>query len=234
MIGDIAEKFSKVVIHVFGDYESLKQFVLFRFLFNLNEIVSDKSLENAVFELIKWAEQEGQVKELVQKVVNEKPKNLKVKEFLSLINIFQNKPVKENNKETTTEKKKILFIYSNFEHATQIRVGSELNKIENCFGLIENVKRDDFYVQTRPQMQPKDVVDAIKAEPVPYLVHISVHGKKGEGLVFNSSANTEIIINQDAVNLWFIQLKRANILPECILINGCHSEEIIKKNSWQC
>jgi hypothetical protein len=128
-----------------------------------------------------------------------------------------------------TEKKKILFIYSNVEQDTQIRVDNELKKIDESFQFRENVKSAEFLIKQKPQLQPKDVVNAIKEAPIPFLVHISVHGKKGEGLVFSSNTNSEIVIDTNAVKFWFTQLKRANMKLGCLFINGCHSLEIIKE-----
>ena len=129
---------------------------------------------------------------------------------------------------SANEKKKILYITSAPEDLSQFKFQKETKVITEAHRTNEKAKENYLEPKFRLDVLAKHLKKLIREKPVPQVVHISLHGRKDEGLVFGDENGKENIIDEDTFADWFKNLKDENINIECVLINACHSTEICK------
>ena len=78
---DEPREFREALLSAFPSYSNLEMMVSDRLDQNLNRIVSNGNLENVAFELIKWAESQGRLEELIRGAYKQNPGNLQLKAF---------------------------------------------------------------------------------------------------------------------------------------------------------
>jgi CHASE2 domain-containing sensor protein len=127
-----------------------------------------------------------------------------------------------NNSTPLKEKKKILILAANPEDNSNERLGQELRDIAE--GLRRAQKRDQFVLEQRLAVRPIDIQRAI-LEFKPHIVHFSGRGAGEEGLVFEDETGQSKLVSGSALAELF---KLFVDTIECVVINGCYSQEQAK------
>lgn len=118
--------------------------------------------------------------------------------------------------------KKILILAANPKETNRLRLDREVRDIEE--GLRRAKHRDDFELVQKWAVRPRDIHRALLDEK-PQIIHFSGHGAGEVGLVFEDEAgNTKLIDGEALANLF--RLFADDI--DCILLNGCYSQEQAK------
>lgn len=81
--GPQLQQLKVALLSAFPDRGSLEQMVSFGLGENLAAIVNDANLDNAVFELIQWADSQGRIGELIRKASEVNPGNRELADFVA-------------------------------------------------------------------------------------------------------------------------------------------------------
>jgi hypothetical protein len=118
--------------------------------------------------------------------------------------------------------KKILILAANPKNTPPLRLDEELRDIEE--GLRRAQKRDQFSLEQKLAVRPRDIQRAL-LDIKPQIIHFSGHGKGEEGLVFEDEIGQSKLVSGVALAGLF-KLFADRI--ECVVLNGCYSEEQAK------
>ncbi|MEH1844105.1 MAG: TIR domain-containing protein [Nostoc sp.] len=124
--------------------------------------------------------------------------------------------------ENKTPVKKILILAANPKNTPPLRLDQELRDIEE--GLRRAQKRDQFSLEQKLAVRPRDIQRAL-LDIKPQIIHFSGHGKGEEGLVFEDEIGQSKLVSGFAIAGLFKLF--ANQI-ECVVLNGCYSEEQAK------
>ncbi|MEH2247837.1 effector-associated domain EAD1-containing protein [Nostoc sp.] len=124
--------------------------------------------------------------------------------------------------ENKTPVKKILILAANPKNTPPLRLDEELRDIEE--GLRRAQKRDQFSLEQKLAVRPRDIQRAL-LDIKPQIIHFSGHGAAEEGLVFEDEIGQSKLVSGAALAGLFKLF--ANQI-ECVVLNGCYSEEQAK------
>jgi hypothetical protein len=119
-------------------------------------------------------------------------------------------------------KKNVLILAANPKDTSRLRLDQELRDIAE--GLRRSQKRDEFSLEQNLAVRPRDIQRAL-LDHKPQIVHFSGHGAGEEGLVFEDESGNSKFVSGDALAGLF-ELFADRI--ECVVLNGCYSEEQAK------
>lgn len=123
--------------------------------------------------------------------------------------------------EKETAIKKILILAANPKDTSRLRLDQELRDIEE--GLQRSQKRDQFSLKQQLAVRPRDIQRAL-LDFNPQIIHFSGHGTE-ERLIFEDDSGKSKLVSGDALAGLF-ELFADRI--ECVVLNGCYSEEQAK------
>ncbi|MEH1873902.1 effector-associated domain EAD1-containing protein [Nostoc sp.] len=219
--GEQFEKLSNALTDAFPDKSSLEQMLWFKLNKNLNEVGGVGNLKTVVFELIKVANSQGWVEDLVRKASEYNYGNQRlraiVEELLpnhapetpsvSSLNI----PQKQSN-----QPQKILILAA-IPHG--LRLDKEIREIESAIQRATN--RDLFEIKIITAVRPQDIRRAI-AEEQPQIVHFCGHGEKdGSLLLEDDGGNNKPVAPEGLASLFKLHADYV----KCVLLNACYSEK---------
>ncbi|MDF5706656.1 MAG: TIR domain-containing protein [Nostoc sp. S4] len=124
--------------------------------------------------------------------------------------------------ENKTPLKKILILAANPRNTPPLRLEEELRDIEE--GLRRAQKRDQFSLEQKLAVRPRDIQRSL-LDIKPQIIHFSGHGKGEEGLVFEDEIGQSKLVSGFALAGLF---KLFTNQIECVMLNGCYSEEQAK------
>lgn len=117
-----------------------------------------------------------------------------------------------------TEPQTILFLAANPQDTGRLRLDQELRDIAE--GLQRAQKRDQFNLQQRMAVRPRDIQRAM-LDVNPQIIHFSGHGEGKQGLVFEDEAgNTKLVDGAALAGLFGLFADQIN----CVVLNGCYSD----------
>lgn len=114
--------------------------------------------------------------------------------------------------------KKVLILASNPKQTASRRLDQELRDIKA--GLDRARKRDDFQLDYRHAVRPRDIQRAL-LDVKPQIIHFAGHGEGQNGLTFEDNLGNAVPVRGDALAGLF------NVFSthvECVVLNGCYSK----------
>lgn len=112
----------------------------------------------------------------------------------------------------------ILFLSANPKDTGRLRLDQELRDIAE--GLQRAQKRDQFNLEQRLAMRPRDIQRAM-LDVGPQIIHFSGHGVGEKGLVFEDEiGNAKLVDGAALAGLFELFADQIN----CVVLNGCYSE----------
>lgn len=111
----------------------------------------------------------------------------------------------------------ILFVASDPSDTSRLRLGEEFREIKEKLQLAK--LRDQFLLEARTSVRPKDIAQAI-FDTAPTIVHFAGHGTKGGKLCFENDSTEVQTINPDAIASLF-ELVAQQV--RCVILNACYS-----------
>jgi AAA-like domain len=112
----------------------------------------------------------------------------------------------------------VLFLGAAPQNMGQQRLGQELRDITE--GLNRSARRDQFDLQQRWAVQPRDIQRAM-LDVQPHILHFAGQGEGADGLVFADDAGNSKLVNGAALADLFALF--ADKLS-CVVLNGCYVE----------
>lgn len=122
------------------------------------------------------------------------------------------------NSNGTLQKTVILFLASDPTDASRLRLGTEIREIQENLQLAR--LRDEFRLEQRMSVRPKDISQAI-LDINPKIVHFSGHGTGKNGLCFENEVGKVQLVQSDALAALFDLVSEQ---VDCVLLNACYSE----------
>ncbi len=114
--------------------------------------------------------------------------------------------------------KKILFLAANPQETDQLRLGKEVQQIEEALQLSK--KRDYFEIKSEWAVTTKTLRRALLNRE-PHLIHFSGHGGGKQGLALEDDAGHLQLVSTESLTLLFKQFVST---VECVLLNACYSK----------
>ncbi|MDZ8106423.1 MAG: CHAT domain-containing protein [Nostoc sp. DedQUE12a] len=114
--------------------------------------------------------------------------------------------------------KQILILASNPKGTSVLDLDREIRDIRE--GLRRSQNRDEFIIETRGAVRPKDLWRAM-LEVKPQIVHFCGHGMGSQGLVLENDDGNERPATTEALSELF---RIFSDRVECVLLNACYSE----------
>ncbi|GAB1538244.1 hypothetical protein NUACC21_09020 [Scytonema sp. NUACC21] len=220
--GQQRKQLREALIDAFPDKSSLEQMLSDQFEKNLDAIAGGSSLKDIVFNLMKGADSQGWLLDLVRKAYEYNPENLRLKaiaeELLSNRVITATPAPSRKPPRQPTSPQKILILAANPKDTTPIRLNEEVREIND--GLQRAKLRDRFILEHKWAVRPRDIRRAM-LDIHPSIVHFSGHGMEDEGLVFEDETGSSKLVDGEALAGLFKLF--ANEV-ECVVLNGCYSE----------
>ncbi|OKH34387.1 hypothetical protein NIES2101_39065 [Calothrix sp. HK-06] len=219
--GQQSKKLQDALIDAFPNPASLEQMLLHELDKNLRAIAGEGSLEDIVFNLIKAANSQGWVEDLVRAACKENPGNLKLKAIAQelLLNPDSEKspaPLTNNPPKETNQLQKILVLTA---IPYGLRLDREIREIEDA--IKRAVKRDSYEIKIRTAVRTQDIRRAI-AEEQPSIVHFCGHGlEDGSLLLEDDGGNNQPVPPRGLVSLFRLHAERV----KCVLLNACYSSK---------
>ena len=207
------------LVSAFTERSSLDQLLYFEFKKNLNQITKDSNLNVIVFELIKTAESEGWLVDLIDAARKENPGNSQLEVIANILlspsatsaSIVAPITIRQ-------QPQRILILAANPVGTSQLRLDEELREIEQ--GLRRARQREQFFIQSVLAVRSRDIHRSI-LDLKPQIVHFSGHGAGQDGLVFTDETGEAKLV--DAVALARLFKLFANSV-NCVVLNACYSE----------
>ncbi|MDF5713987.1 MAG: SUMF1/EgtB/PvdO family nonheme iron enzyme [Rhizonema sp. NSF051] len=231
--GQQRKKLRDALMDAFPEKSSLEQLLDFELDKNLNEITRDSNLGVIVFELIKRAESEGWLINLVRATGNEISGNLRLQaiaqEILSneattspsVNKDIQHEPFSSSSNISTQpspQQQKILVLAANPIGTTMLRIDEELREIKE--GLRRAKRREQFLIESAEAVRYRDIHRAVM-DFEPQIIHFSGHGSLEDGLVFEDATGQAKLVDVQALAGLF-ELFADNV--KCVVLNACYSE----------
>ena len=218
--GQYLKKLQEALIDAFPMKSSLEQMLSFELDKNLDAIAGGGSLETVVFNLIKVANSQGWVEDLVCKAYKYNSGNLRLKAIAEelLTNRAITAPAAPSPEPPTnpTLLQKILILAA-IPHG--LRLDEEMREIR---GAIERARRRDlFKIDVRTAVRPQDIRQTI-AEEQPQIVHFCGHGLEDGSLLLEDDGGNNKVVSPQALASLF---KLHTDYVKCVLLNACYSEK---------
>lgn len=121
-------------------------------------------------------------------------------------------------------KQKILFLTSNPEDTTRLRIDKEAREIEE--GLRRANRRDYFELIIKLATRPRDLSRAV-LDINPQIIHFSGHGDI-EGIILETEMGQPKLVSSDAIATLFSLF---NETINCVILNSCYSHTQAKEIS---
>ncbi|MBD2124598.1 AAA-like domain-containing protein [Trichocoleus sp. FACHB-262] len=115
-------------------------------------------------------------------------------------------------------KKTILFLAANPKASTPLRLGEEVNEIDE--GLQRSKQRNKFQLEQKWAVTPREMRRAV-LELEPQIVHFSGHGVGEGGLALEDELGQVKLVSAKALASLFDLFKEQ---VECVVLNACYSE----------
>ncbi|GEM_PF-1316081 len=207
------------LVSAFPERSSLEQLLYFELDKNLNQITKDSNLNVVVFELIKIAESEGWLVNLISAARKENPGNSQLEIIASTFNLSSTSSVSRSAPIAQSQQpQKILILAANPIGTSQLRLDEELREIEQ--GLRAARQREQFEIKSALAVRTRDIHRYI-LDFQPQIVHFSGHGAGQDGLIFTDDTGQTKLVNGAALaRLFKLFADRIN----CVVLNACYSE----------
>jgi hypothetical protein len=227
------KKLRDALMEAYPGKSSLEQLLYFNLAKNLNEITRDSNLEVIVFELIRRAESEGWLINLVRAARDERTGNQRLQaiaqEILpneattspSVNEGVQQEPLStlpNISTQPNPQQQKILVLAANPIGTTKMRLDEELREIKE--GLRRAKGRDQFLIESTEAVRYRDIPRAVM-DFEPQIIHFSGHGSQEDGLVFEDATGQPKLVDARALAGLF-ELFADNV--KCVVLNACYSE----------
>ncbi|WP_414587596.1 effector-associated domain EAD1-containing protein [Scytonema sp. PCC 10023] len=215
------KKLLEALNDAFPDKASLEQMLAFELDKNLDTIAGGNSLQDIVFNLIKIAEAQGWVEDLVyaaRRFNSGNPLLIVIAEELFPMKSPESHKVPSLNihPEQSTQQQKILILAA---IPDRLRLDKEIREIEEA--IKRAVKRDLFEIKVKTAVRPQDIRHAI-AEEQPQIVHFCGHGMEDGSLVLeDDGGNNKPVAPCSLASLFKLHADYV----KCVLLNACYSEK---------
>ena len=188
---------------------------------NLDEIAGGSSLQDTVFNLIKTANSQGWVKDLVSAAHKSNPGNQLLKAIAEGLLLNHDPETPSISSPNIPQKQSIqlqkILILAAIPHG--LRLDTEIRSIEEAIRRATN--RDLFEIKVRTAVRPQDIRRAI-AEEQPQIVHFCGHGlEDGSLLLEDDGGNNKPVSPFGLASLFELH----SDYVKCVLLNACYSEQ---------
>lgn len=122
--------------------------------------------------------------------------------------------------EKKKKSKKIAFICSSPKGKNPLDFGAEFKKIKNAQQ--KSSERDSFNIEIDTGVEADYFINLLSKKPYPYIVHISMHASKSQGLYFEDKNGEEYPMPEDQFAAKFKLLPKEN-RPELVILAACNS-----------
>ena len=221
MDGQQFEKLQKALISAFPEKSQLERMLLFKLDKRLDVIAGGTNYQDVVFNLIKNADAQNWVKDLISAARRSNPGNQSLEdiatELLSILQPEQSTSPLLESQTKITQQQKILILAAN---PHRLRLDKEIQKIEDAISRAKN--RDFFEINVKVAVRPQDVLRAIEEEH-PQIVHFCGHGMKDGSLLLEDDGGNDKRVSPEALASLF---KLHDRYVKCVLLNACYSEKI--------
>ncbi|MBD2211213.1 NACHT domain-containing protein [Nostoc linckia FACHB-104] len=219
--GQQRKELQLALIDAFPNTASLEQMLSFELDKSLRAIAGEGNLQNIVFELIKTANAEGWVEDLLRGACNSNPGNSRLKaiagQFLSNHDPETSSVSSPNIPQKQTNQQQKILILTAIPHG--LRLDKEIREIEEAIRRSEN--RNLFDIRIITAVRPQDIRRAI-AEEQPQIVHFCGHGlEDGSLLLEDEGGNNKPVSPEGLASLFKLHADYVN----CVLLNACYSEK---------
>jgi hypothetical protein len=116
--------------------------------------------------------------------------------------------------------KKILFICASPSGTNPLDFGKEFRQIKEAKQKGE--KREDFEIEIETGVEAEALINKLSAKPYPYIVHITMHSSKSEGLYFEDKHGKEKLLSVSDFKDIF-ELYASKHKPELVILSACNS-----------
>jgi hypothetical protein len=214
------KKLRVALISAFPEIASLEQMLQDELDKNLRAIVGEGALKDIVFKLIKTADAQGWVEDLIRAACDANSENLQLKDIAK--ELLGNDGQRIVPKPQENHKQKILILTA-IPHG--LRFDKEIREIEEAIRLGTN--RDLFEIRKINAVRPKDILSAMDEEK-PQIVHFCGHGSEDGSLWLEDDGGNDKSVTPEALASLF---KLHSKYVKCVLLNACHSEKTAIKIS---
>ncbi|PLZ93804.1 CHAT domain-containing protein [Fischerella muscicola CCMEE 5323] len=214
------KKLQEALIDAFPTTASLEQMLSFELDKSLDAIVGGGSLATVVFNLIKVADSQGWVENLVRAACQSNPGNSNLKaiaEELLTESSFIVPPAPSPEPLTQPNQQQKILILAAIPHG--LRLDKEIREIEEA--IRRSVRRDLFEIRVRTAVRPQDIRRAI-AEEQPQIVHFCGHGQPDGSLVLEDDGGNNKPVSPEGLASLF-ELHTDYV--KCVLLNTCYSQQ---------
>ena len=217
--GEQRKKLLEALNDAFRDKASLERMLAFELDKNLDAIAGGNSLQDIVFNLIKIAEAQGWLEDLVcaaRRSNSGNPLLIIIAEELFPIKSPEPYKVPSPNilPQQSTQKQKILILAA---IPQGLRLDKEIREIEEAIRRATN--RDLFEIKVRTAIRPQDIRRAI-AEERPQIVHFCGHGEQDGSLRLEDDGGNNKPVSPESLASLF---KLHADYVKCVLLNACYS-----------
>ncbi len=214
--GQQRRELQDALIDAFPNPKSLERMLENELNKNLKAITGEGSLQDIVFDLIKTANAQGWVEDLVRAARNSNPGNERLR---AIAEGLPNRPTEAppNIPQKPSHQPQKILILAAIPHG--LRLDKEIRSIEEAIRRATN--RDLFEIKIRTAVRSADIRRAI-AEEEPSIVHFCGHGlEDGSLLLEDDGGNDKPVAPSGLASLFKLH---ANYV-KCVLLNACHSEK---------
>ena len=219
--GQQRQTLQEALINAFPSKSSLEQMLSFQLNKSLDTFAGGDNLQVIVFNIIKIAEAEDWVENLIEAARKSNPGNKLLKDIATelLSEIISEKPEilpTSQSPSKPTQQQKILILAA-IPHG--LRLDIEMREIEEA--IRRSIKRDLFEIRIRTAVRPQDIRRAI-AEEEPQIVHFCGHGLEDGSLLLEDEERNNKPVSPEALASLF-ELHAEYV--KCVLLNACYSEK---------
>lgn len=129
---------------------------------------------------------------------------------------------------TSNGQKTLLFLTACPENKSPVQFGPEFRAIQDARK--ESDAENKIEIEQIPSLKANELSMKLFQTPND-IVHISVHGKRNENLIFVDENNNEALISLDEFGDVIDHLKKHQKLPEILALLACHSYPFAKRAS---
>ena len=219
--GQQRQTLQEALINAFPSKSSLEQMLSFQLNKSLDTFAGGDNLQVIVFNIIKIAEAEDWVENLIEAARKSNPGNKLLKDIATklLSEIISEKPAVSPRSQLLTQPtqpKKILILAA-IPHG--LRLDREMREIEES--IRRAVQRDLFEICIRTAVRHQDIRRAI-AEEQPQIVHFCGHGMEdGSLLLEDEGGKNKPVLPEALASLFELHAEYV----KCVLLNACYSEK---------
>ena len=220
--GQQRKKLTDALLDAFPNKALLEQMLSFELDKSLDSTAGGDNLRVVVFNLIRIAEAENWVENLINAACRSNPGNQLLRDIAAeLLSEPQSVPSISSPSESLsklTQQQKILILAASPTDIPRLRLEKEIREIEEGLRLAK--ERDSFNLKQRLAVRPEDLRRAL-LEYEPQIVHFCGHGET-DGIFLENEAGTKQLVPKDALaNLFKLFAKRG---VQCVVLNACYSD----------